>query len=96
MPFEMHAIIMPEVLGLARHAVARFAQRGFRDGDVECIVANGTEVEGRYFFRKMDALSREDHRMSRLVGKRVVMKCDTVVTVNHVGKGKECWLLRNY
>ena len=61
----------------------------------------GTEVEGGYFVREKDfqALDQQlkqlrDHAR-RLVGKRLVVEEDRLVTVYHAGPTKSRWLLRH-
>jgi hypothetical protein len=76
------------------------AQRGISTDDLEFIKWIGTEIEGGYFVREKDfqALDRELKRLReqarRLVGKRVVVVGDHVVTAYHAGRTKQRRLLR--
>lgn len=89
------------LVNLTRHAMMRIAQRGFRDGDVELIMAIGTEVEGGYLVRRKDVQEAERHmrrwlkRLPQLAGKRLVVTGDTLVTAYHAKPGKERELLKN-
>ena len=85
---------------ITSHASTRMSQRGIASDDVELIRLIGTEVEGGYFVREKDfrALDRQlkhlrDH-VRRLVGKRLVVEGDRIVTAYHVERGKERRLLR--
>ena len=87
-------------LRLTQHAVSRMAQRGIALGDIELITWIGTEIEGGYLVRQKDfqVLERELNqlrdRARRLVGKRVVMHGDQVVTAYHAHVTHERRLLR--
>lgn len=87
-------------LELTPHAVTRFAQRGFCDGDAELIVAIGTEVRGGYFVRQKDVQGIERNmkrflkQVRRLSGKRLVIEGNAVVTGYHAKPGKERKLLK--
>lgn len=89
MTFEMEEAMSAAELKLTQHAVMRFAQRGFRDGDAELIMAIGTEVEGGYLVRQKDVRDFEQHvkclleRVYRSAGKRLVVVGDAVVTGYH-------------
>lgn len=87
---------------LTQHAALRMAQRGFRDEDLDLIVRIGTEVEGGYLVREQDCeeeirrLKRQEERIRRLKGKRVVVaenECQ-ILTVYHASKNKQKRLLR--
>jgi hypothetical protein len=88
------------ILHLTRHATTRTAQRGFAQRDLDLIRWIGTEVEGGYLVREKDFLALEQElkrlrdRARRLVGKRVVVEGDYVVTAYHARPGKERRLLR--
>lgn len=87
-------------LQITSHAALRLAQRGFRVGDAEWIMAVGTPVEGGYLVRTKDIelVEREMKslltRLRRLEGTRVVIDGDHVVTAYHPRPGKERQLLR--
>jgi len=89
-----------QILELTAHASARMAQRGIAGGDLELVRWIGTEVEGGYIVREKDvqALERELKHLRdqarRLVGKRVVIDGDVVVTAYHASHVKERRLLR--
>lgn len=89
MTSEREEAINAMKLKLTPHAAMRFAQRGFRDGDAELIMAIGTEVEGGYLMREKDVreaeawLKRQAHKLRRLVGKRVIVAGDMIVTAYH-------------
>lgn len=89
-----------QLLELTAHAITRMSQRGIARGDLELVRWIGTEVEGGYVVREKDvqALERElkhlQDQARRLVGKRVVVDGDVVVTVYHADRGKEKRLLR--
>lgn len=82
------------------HATVRMAQRCIAPDDIELLAWIGTEVEGGYFVREKDfaALDRElkqlRQRARRLVGKRLVVERDQVLTVYHAAHGRERRLLR--
>lgn len=85
---------------LTTHATLRIAQRGIRHDDLELIQWIGTEVEGGYLVRERDfqALDRELKRLRdharRLVGKRIVVAGESVVTAYHARPDTERRLLR--
>lgn len=101
MTFEMTEAMSATELKLTRHAVTRFAQRGFRVGDAELIMAIGTEVEGGYLVRQKDVQDFERHmkrlleQVRRSAGKRLVVEGTAVVTGYHPGPKKERKLLKN-
>jgi hypothetical protein len=91
---------MKNVLRLTAHAAMRMSQRGIANKDLELISWIGTEVEGGYLVREKDfqALDRQlkylrDHAR-RLVGKRLVVDGDRLVTAYHAFRGKQRRLLR--
>lgn len=100
MTFEMEKAMTATELKLTQHAVMRFAQRGFLDGDAELIIAIGTEVEGGYLVRQKDVLDFERRikcvleRMRRSVGKRLVVADDAIVTGYYCRRDKESKLLK--
>lgn len=89
------------MLQLTSHAALRLAQRGFRDGDAEWILAVGTPVEGGYLVRARDiqSIERDMKRwlahLWRLEGTRVVIKGDRIVTAYHARLGKQRQLLKD-
>jgi len=91
---------MKSVLQLTTHATTRVAQRGIASDDLELITWIGTEVEGGYLVREKDfqAFDRDlkqlrDHAR-RLVGKRLVIESNRLVTAYHATRSKERRLLR--
>lgn len=99
MIFEMQDIIRANTMDLTRHATRRFAQRGFRRGDAEHIIAIGTEVEGGFIVRRKDvqSLPSDQRRLvGRLVGMRLVVADNSIVTGYRATKGKQHRLLRNW
>ena len=86
---------------LTAHATTRMAQRGIAGDDLELIAWIATEVEGGYLVRTKDfqALDRELKRLrnhaKRLVGKRLVVEGDRVLTAYHANRSKERRLLRS-
>lgn len=92
---------MTSALRFTAHAATRMAQRGLGNDDVELIKRIGTEVEGGFLVRKRDfqALDRElkriRERARRLVGKRLVIQGDVVVTAYHAVRDKARRLLRD-
>lgn len=88
-------------LHLTAHAVKRMAQRGLANVDVELIEWIGTEVEGGYLVREQDfqALDRELKQLRdqarKLVGKRLVLEGDRLVTAYHASRSKQRLLLRD-
>jgi hypothetical protein len=88
-------------LHLTAHAVMRMSQRGVANDDVELIRWIGTEVEGGYLVREKDfqALDRElkqlRDQVRKLVGKRLVLEGDRVITAYHAARSKQRVLLRD-
>ena len=76
-------------LCLTAHAAMRMSQRGLANEDIELICLIGTEVEGGFLVREKDfqSLERELKRLRdqvrKLVGKRLVLKGDRVITAYH-------------
>jgi hypothetical protein len=92
---------MMNALRLTAHAVMRMAQRGLANDDVELIRWIGTEVEGGYLVREKDfqALDRalkqlRDHAR-KLVGKRLVLEGDRLITAYHTARSRQRLLLRD-
>lgn len=87
-------------LAVSKHAVERFAQRGFMLDDAEIIMQLGTEVEDGFLVcdrecRKMEEQARAFlRRLDRLRGARLVVEGSTVVTVYRAGKRKQKELLK--
>ena len=92
---------MMNPLHLTAHAVKRMAQRGLAGDDVELIRWIGTEVKGGYLVREKDfqALDRELKQLRdqarRLVGKRLVLEGDRLVTAYHAARSKQRLLLQD-
>lgn len=92
---------MMDSLHLTAHAVMRLAQRGLANDDIELIRWIGTEVEGGYMVREKDfqALDRELKQLRdqarKLVGKRVVLEGDRLITAYHAARRKQRQLLRD-
>jgi hypothetical protein len=91
---------MKNHLRLTAHAAMRTSQRGIAKEDLEMIEWIGTEVEGGYLVREKDfqALDRELKQLReharRLVGKRLVVGCDRLITAYHAARTKQRQLLR--
>jgi hypothetical protein len=87
-------------LHLTAHAAIRIAQRGMRSRDLDLISLIGTKVEGGYLILEKDyqALERQFKQVSvtarRLVGKRLVIAGDRVISAYHAGDGKKRRLIR--
>jgi hypothetical protein len=77
------------------------AQRGLANDDIEIIRWIGTEVEGGYLVREKDfqALDRElkhlRDQVRKLVGKRLVLQGDCLITAYHAVRSKQRLLLRD-
>ena len=88
-------------LSISRHAQTRMAQRGLRQADIDLILRLGSEVEGGILMRRKDfecyaaALRDQLRRAERLVGKRLVMAEDTLVTAYHSSEADAKRLLQN-
>jgi len=87
-------------LDLTPHAVARLAQRAIASDDIEFITLIGTDVESGILVRQKDfqvfeqQVKRLLERGRRLVGKRVVIDGDRIVTAYHADRAKERRLLK--
>jgi hypothetical protein len=87
-------------LRLTAHAAVRITQRGIALNDLDLITWLGTEVDGGYLVREKDfaELDRElkhfRQRVKRLVGKRLVIDGNRVVTGYHLVPENERRLLR--
>jgi hypothetical protein len=85
---------------LTSHGATRTAQRGLAAEDLELIPRIGTEVEGGFLVRQKDfqayerMLKRDLERARRLVGKRLVIDGNVVITAYHATRRKERRLLR--
>jgi hypothetical protein len=85
---------------LTRHALIRMGQRAVKHDDLDLVMQMGTEVEGGFLVREKDyqAYEREQklklERARRLVGVRVVIAGNRVVTACHARPAKERRLLR--
>ena len=85
---------------LTAHAAVRMAQRGIKDSDLELIQSIGSEVEGGLLVRDKDfqafdrELKRLRDRAKRVVGKRVVLEGNRLVTAYHASRSNERRLLR--
>ncbi len=92
---------MMNAVHLTAHAAKRMAQRGLANDDVQLIQWIGTEVEGGYLVREKDfqALDRELKQLrdqaKRLIGKRLVVEGDRLITAYHAGRSKQRLLLRD-
>ena len=86
---------------LTNHAAVRMAQRGILPKDSELIVLIGTQVDDGYFVREQDyqeverALKQLLNRFRRVVGKRLVVQGNHVVTAYHPSRKYQRRLLRN-
>ena len=82
------------------HGALRMAQRGIGAKDIALATLIGTEVEGGFLVREKDyqayerEVKRELAHAKRLVGKRVVMAGNQIVTAYHASRVKEQRLLR--
>ena len=82
------------------HAAMRMSQRGLATEDIELICWIGTEVEGGFLVREKDfqalecELKRLRDQVRKLVGKRLVLKGDRVITAYHASRSKQRVLLR--
>jgi len=87
-------------LRLTRHAVARMAQRGLKCDDLELVQWIGTPVEDGYLVRQKDfqllecELKKLRDQARRMVGKRVVVVGDRIITAYHADRDKARRLLR--
>src|SRR5690242_6932763 len=91
---------MTSFLHPTAHAAMRMSQRGIATDAIDLIKWIGTEVEGGYLVRKKDFQSFDrnlrrlrDHAR-KLVGIRLVVESNRLVTAYHAMPGKERCLLR--
>jgi hypothetical protein len=88
-------------LSVTTHAAVRMAQRGLNLKDSELIVLIGTEVDDGYLVRTKDyqeverTLKKVLQRLRRVVGKRLVVAEDRIVTAYHASKACQRQALRN-
>jgi hypothetical protein len=88
-------------LTLTSHAVMRMAQRGIVPNDSELIALIGAEVDGGYLVRNKDyqeaerVVKRLLERLRRVVGKRLVVKNNRIVTAYQPRKQYQRRLLRD-
>jgi hypothetical protein len=87
-------------LALTSHATARMGQRGMTSKDTELIVLIGTRVQDGYFVRRSDyqlvehELKRFLQHCRRLIGKRLVVQDNRIVTAYTPGKKYERRLMK--
>lgn len=78
-----------KTLTITNHAAVRMAQRGILPKDAELIALIGTSVDDGYLVREKDyqevehAVKRWLQRCKRIVGKRLVVKNNRIVTAYH-------------
>ncbi len=83
------------------HAALRMAQRSIRPKDSELILLIGTRVDGGYLVREKDYQEAERilkellRRLRRLVGKRLIVADDRIVTAYHASNTSQRRLLRS-
>ncbi|GFM28603.1 DUF4258 domain-containing protein [Novosphingobium sp. PY1] len=88
-------------LGISSHAEKRMSQRAIREADIDLILQLGTEVEGGVLVRQKDfedferRLRHQLSRARRLVGKRLVLGGDHLVTAYHASRSDTKRLLRD-
>jgi hypothetical protein len=88
-------------LALTTHAAVRMAQRGVNLKDSDLIVLIGTEVDDGYLVRSKDyqeverMLKKLLQRLRRVVGKRLVVAEDRIVTAYHASESCHRKLLRS-
>ncbi len=88
-------------LSSSAHAELRARQRGFRDADVELILAFGTDTDNGAILTSADAergvaaLKRQIADLERLAGAAVVTEGGTVVTLYHARPTRARHMLRN-
>ena len=84
------------------HAVCRMQQRGVMERDIELITAIGMETGDGYFVRRKDVQAFERdlksliNRAHRLVGKRIVVEGNRLVTAYVASPRKQKRLLRKF
>jgi hypothetical protein len=87
-------------LAITTHAAVRMAQRGMNLKDSELIILIGTEVDDGYLVRSKDYQEMERllkkllQRLRRVVGKRLVIAEDRIVTAYHASKACQRQMLR--
>lgn len=87
-------------LTLTGHAAVRIAQRGIKMKDAELIALIGTQVEDGYLVRTKDYQEMEYllkgllQRLRRIVGKRLVVADNKIITAYHASASYERRLLR--
>jgi hypothetical protein len=85
---------------ITRHGATRLSQRGIDGDDLALIEEIGTEVEGGYMVLNKNfqvyerKLLQLRERARRLVGKRVVIADNRLVTAYHAGRRKQRQLIR--
>jgi hypothetical protein len=85
---------------LTPHSLCRLSQRGIRLDDLELVPYVGTEVEGGFFVRQRDFQRFEQEakrlveRARKLVGKRVVVEGERLITGYHACESDQRRLLR--
>lgn len=88
-------------LALTSHAAVRMAQRGLNLKDSELILLIGTEVDDGYLVRSKDyqeverMLKKLLQRLRRVVGKRLIVAEDRIVTAYHASSACQRQLLQN-
>lgn len=88
-------------LRITGHAAIRMAQRGIGKDDLELALLIGTDVNDGYLVREKDfqAFDRELKRLRdqarKLVGKRVVVDGNRIITTYHAYNGQIHRLLRS-
>ena len=88
-------------LALTSHAAVRMAQRGLNLKDSELILLIGTEVDDGYLVRNRDYQEVERmlkellQRFRRIIGKRLILAEDRIVTAYHASGTCKRKLLRN-
>ena len=77
---------------LTKHAAMRIAQRSMKIEDAELIALIGTQVDDGYLVRMKDFQRIEAEfkklllRLRRIVGKRLILNNDKVVTAYHASR----------
>jgi hypothetical protein len=85
---------------LTKHGAKRLSQRGIRHDDLALAQEIGTEVEGGYLVLEKDyqaferRLNERREQARRLVGKRVVIVDNALVTAYHANPRKQRQLIR--
>lgn len=86
---------------LTKHAVERFAQRGYSPDDVDLIMKIGTEVDEGFLVREKDVeaeielLRKRLKRVERLKGARLVIANGAVITGYRTNKRTQKRLLKS-